>query len=251
MDGQILQGTWSAILTVVSDGTLSGASTLPRIGPVSGVVSCNSITFSTTASSLDVAVIGSVARVQQPGQLGLRNLRCVRHLGHLDGERDTDGDPVARRFPDPEHCRSGDVRGVRRRHRTHSHRRRDDRRRSGRELLGRRAPRNGAGSCTLDEQASISPYTVTADYLGDDNYQSTSTSITNSAAVATGGTVTTGTDQVAAQRHGWHDRRRHHQRGAIHDESLSVTSPTARTTSTWPPPRATRSHRSSSTTATT
>ncbi len=46
---------------------------------------------------------------------------------------------------------------------------------------------NGAGSCDLTEQASDSPYTVTASYLGDANDTPASTTLTNTSVVATGG----------------------------------------------------------------
>ena len=64
---------------------------------------------------------------------------------------------------------------------------------------------SGSGSCAIDESASLSPYTVTASYSGDDNYTSESTSITVSAAVSTDGTATTGSSQVTATATGGTD----------------------------------------------
>jgi hypothetical protein len=61
---------------------------------------------------------------------------------------------------------------------------------------------SGVGSCALDEEASGGPYTVTASYGGDPNYATASTSVTNTAAVATGGTISTGSQQIAASAQG-------------------------------------------------
>ena len=61
---------------------------------------------------------------------------------------------------------------------------------------------DGMGSCSLTEQASDSPYTVTASYLGDAYDAPASTTLTNSSVVATGGTISTGTAQVLATAQG-------------------------------------------------
>ncbi len=61
---------------------------------------------------------------------------------------------------------------------------------------------DGAGSCDLTEQASDSPYTVTASYLGDANDAPASTTLTNTSVVATGGTISTGSAQVQATAQG-------------------------------------------------
>ena len=57
-------------------------------------------------------------------------------------------------------------------------------------------------AATLTEQASDSPYTVTASYVGDAYDAPASTTLTNAAVVATGGTVSTGSAQVQATADG-------------------------------------------------
>jgi hypothetical protein len=61
---------------------------------------------------------------------------------------------------------------------------------------------DGVGSCDIAEQASDSPYTITASYLGDANDSPTSTTLTNTAVVATGGTISTGSTEVQATAQG-------------------------------------------------
>lgn len=61
---------------------------------------------------------------------------------------------------------------------------------------------SGVGTCQLTEDASQSPYTVTASYGGDSTWAPTSTSITNTAVVSNGSSVSTGSDQIVATANG-------------------------------------------------
>jgi hypothetical protein len=64
---------------------------------------------------------------------------------------------------------------------------------------------SGSGGCAIDESASLSPYTVTASYSGDNDYFPSAGTITVSGAVSTDGTATTSTDQVTATATGGTD----------------------------------------------
>lgn len=60
----------------------------------------------------------------------------------------------------------------------------------------------GQGSCSIDESASLSPYTVTASYSGDTNYGAISTTITNAASVANNGSASVTSSGISAQASG-------------------------------------------------
>lgn len=55
-----------------------------------------------------------------------------------------------------------------------------------------------SGSCSMEESAASSPYTVTAYYSGDDSYSPTSTSIVVTSGASSGGTAQTGSAGVTA-----------------------------------------------------
>jgi hypothetical protein len=64
---------------------------------------------------------------------------------------------------------------------------------------------SGSGSCQIAESASFSPYIVTAQYPGDAVYGASGVTITEAAAVSSGGTASTGTDQISATASGGTD----------------------------------------------
>ena len=63
----------------------------------------------------------------------------------------------------------------------------------------------GAGSCAINESASLSPYTVTASYSGDSNYSSAVGSISNATTISADGSASTGSHQVTATASGGTD----------------------------------------------
>lgn len=63
----------------------------------------------------------------------------------------------------------------------------------------------GAGSCAINERAGASPYVVTASYSGDADNDQSSTSMTVSGGVSSGGSASSGTSGVAAAATGGTD----------------------------------------------
>jgi len=189
-------GNFSATIAVASDGTASGTVTPPGVA-ISGYISCGSVNLSDSGGT-------SVGTYAINGQI-IEGSGTFVYNGYSGSWSGT----AAYYFPDPtlsltpsplpispgpvtyaatlsggDPAASGEV----------------DIHDNNGASCSITSLTNGAGSCDLIEQASDSPYTVTASYLGDAFDGGASTTLTNTSVVATGGTISTGSSvQATAQ----------------------------------------------------
>jgi hypothetical protein len=187
-------GSFSATITVASDGTASG--TVTGQGPVSGYISCGDLDLSSSGGT-------SVGTYAINGQIVAASGTFVYdgYSGTWSTGADYFPDPTLSLTPSSLPIDPGPVTYTA----TLSG---DDPAATGEVDISDNqgascsvaSLTNGVGSCALTEQASDSPYTVTASYLGDAYDGGASTTLTNTSAVATGGTISTGSSvQASAQ----------------------------------------------------
>jgi hypothetical protein len=201
--GSQSRGTWSAMSTVAADGTLDGKFKTPIAPSILGFVGCNEVNWTSTSGTPTLTVVGDVfpdassggtestgsgtfiygnisgtwtARVTPGLQLSLTPSVLPTSLGPVSYTA-----TVSSVGPAP----SGVVSIA-----------------DGTDDCSFAVSGNGPGSCTLDQQASLSPYTVEATYAGDPYYADVTTTIVNAAAIADGGTITIGNGNVQASATG-------------------------------------------------
>ena len=194
-NGVPIHGNWTGNWTVTPDGTLSGSTNVA--GPISGVFSCGSIDLFSGAGN---EALGTYA-VSGQTVTGSGTFVYEGYSGTWSGTA-TNFFPSISLTPSALPVQSGPV--------TYAATLNDggplasgevdisDNQGSSCSV----SPVAGVGSCDLTEQASDGPYTVTASYSGDSFNAPTSTVLTNTAVVATGGSISTGSTQVQATADG-------------------------------------------------
>jgi hypothetical protein len=195
--GAPIHGNWTGTWTVAPDGTVSG--TVNPSGAVSGIISCGTIDLSLSGANNDA--LGTYA-VNGQTVTGSGTFVYNGYSGTWSGTT-TDFLPTLSLTPSTLPIQSGPVTYTA----TLSG---GDPAATGEVDISDNqgascsitSLADGVGSCDLTEQASDSPYTVTASYLGDANDAPASTTLTNTSVVATGGSISTGSTQVQATAQG-------------------------------------------------
>jgi hypothetical protein len=193
--GAPIQGSFGATITVAPNGTASGSVNVE--GPVSGVISCGVVDVQSSSGIYD-----SVGNYAFNGQTYTASGTFVGngYSGTWSATAE-DFDPTLTLTPSALPVDSGPVTYTA----TLSN---GDPAANGEVDISDNqgsscsipSLSNGVGSCELTEQASDSPYSVTASYLGDAYDESASTTLTNTSVVATGGTISAGSSvQATAQ----------------------------------------------------